>query len=632
MPRLAILYFAAVAALALTPEQAIQLRRISSLTLSPDQTRVACVVSEVPKGAEQQAHIWMLDIASGEFRQFTFSAKSESAPAWSPDGKTLAFLSSRGEHEQIYLMRLDGGEAAPLTSGKNGVSAFHWSPDGSRIAFLAPQPKSDDEEKKEKDKDDAKVYDREQELSRLWTMDLASKKPVPVTKGAWRIAQFDWISAGKVLAVASNQPKAETWNSALYEISLADGAFHLFGQPKQPFGGLSIAPDRRHLAFAGTRTGGPDAHDLFIENAAGGEARDVTAAIDRNVTGVKWPDGEALVVSVADGFRTRLYRVPLDGSPAPISLAYSNGDFAPLRNGAVVYVGQSFDRFPELFLQAAAGEARQLSHLHKDLEAVALAKAEVFRFKSFDGKEVEGALMKPPGTNLPLILYVHGGPAGNFSASFYSWAQILVSRGYQVLFVNPRGSTGYGEEFLKANYSDWGGGDFKDLMAGLDAVLARGETDATRLGIGGWSYGGYMAEWAITQTNRFKAAVSGAGMFDLAAEFGTEVGPEGDEWYFGTPWETPDRFAHSSPYLYIKNAKTPTLILQGENDPIDPLGQSTALYRALKRYGVETELVTYPREPHGPREEKHQLDILHRMADWFDHYLKPPAATSTGAE
>jgi dipeptidyl aminopeptidase/acylaminoacyl peptidase len=157
----------------------------------------------------------------------------------------------------------------------------------------------------------------------------------------------------------------------------------------------------------------------------------------------------------------------------------------------------------------------------------------------------------------------------------------------------------------------------------VDAVIARGQTDTDRLGIGGWSYGGYMAEWAITQTNRFKAAVSGAGMFDLAAEFGTEVGPEGDEWYFGTPWEHPELFIHSSPYTYIKNARTPTLILQGENDPIDPVGQSTALNRALKRYGVETELVVYPREPHGPREEKHQLDVLTRMTGWFDRYLKP---------
>jgi dipeptidyl aminopeptidase/acylaminoacyl peptidase len=174
---------------------------------------------------------------------------------------------------------------------------------------------------------------------------------------------------------------------------------------------------------------------------------------------------------------------------------------------------------------------------------------------------------------------------------------------------------------LKANRADWGGGDFKDVMAAVDAVLARGETGPERIGIGGWSYGGYMAEWAITQTDRFKAAVSGAGMFDLAAEYGTEAGPEYDEWYYTTPWEHPERFYKSSPVTYIKKAKTPTLILQGESDVTDPIGQSTAFYRALKRYNVETELVIYPRESHGPREEKHQLDIYTRMLDWFDKHL-----------
>jgi len=189
---------------------------------------------------------------------------------------------------------------------------------------------------------------------------------------------------------------------------------------------------------------------------------------------------------------------------------------------------------------------------------------------------------------------------------------------------NPRGSTGYGEDFLKANRADWGGGDFKDTMAAVDALIARGYADPDRLGIAGWSYGGYMAEWAITQTNRFKAAVSGAGMFDLAAEFGTEDDPAYDEWYSSTPWENPDRFYKNSPATYIRNAKTPTLILQGEDDAVDPIGQSTALYRALKRYDVEAELVIYPREPHGPHEEKHVLDILNRMLSWFDGHLSAP--------
>jgi len=191
-----------------------------------------------------------------------------------------------------------------------------------------------------------------------------------------------------------------------------------------------------------------------------------------------------------------------------------------------------------------------------------------------------------------------------------------------VLDPNVRGSTGYGHRFLEKNRADWGGGDFKDLMAGVDFVIASGIADPDRLGIAGWSYGGYMASWAITQTNRFKAAMTGAGLSDLASEFGTEDGSSYDEWFFGTPYEKPQGFINSSPITFIKNARTPTLILQGEADVTDPIGQSQELYRGLKRYGVETEFVVYPREGHGFREEKHQLDVLNRIVAWFDGHLR----------
>jgi dipeptidyl aminopeptidase/acylaminoacyl peptidase len=186
---------------------------------------------------------------------------------------------------------------------------------------------------------------------------------------------------------------------------------------------------------------------------------------------------------------------------------------------------------------------------------------------------------------------------------------------------NIRGSVGYGQKFLASNRGDWGGGDFKDVMAGVDDLVKRNIADSSRLAIGGWSYGGYMAEWAITQTDRFKAAISGAGMADLATEYGTENRPEGDEWYYGVPYENFEGFRKSSPIAYVRNAKTPTLILQGEADTTDPLSQSQMLYRGLKRYNVPAELVVYPREPHGLREQKHIVDRYRRSLDWIDKYL-----------
>jgi dipeptidyl aminopeptidase/acylaminoacyl peptidase len=260
------------------------------------------------------------------------------------------------------------------------------------------------------------------------------------------------------------------------------------------------------------------------------------------------------------------------------------------------------------------------------LKPYGLIAPEFYKYKSFDGLEIEAALLKPAGydgkSKLPTIVLVHGGPTGNWRDAVDIWGQLLVARGYAVLYPNVRGSVGYGQKFMEMNRADWGGGDFKDVMAGVEDLVTKGVANPARLGIGGWSYGGYMAEWAVTQTDLFKAAVSGAGMANLISEFGTENGSASDEWFFGTPYEHPERFLNSSPFLYVKSAKTPTLILQGEADPVDPIGQSQELYRGLKRYGVETDFVLYPREPHGLQEAKHRVDMQTRMVAWFDKYLK----------
>jgi dipeptidyl aminopeptidase/acylaminoacyl peptidase len=223
---------------------------------------------------------------------------------------------------------------------------------------------------------------------------------------------------------------------------------------------------------------------------------------------------------------------------------------------------------------------------------------------------------------LPTIVLVHGGPTGNWEDRVDAWGQLLVARGYLVMYPNIRGSIGYGQKFIEMNRADWGGGDFQDVEKGVDDLVAKGFADPDRLGIGGWSYGGYMSEWAVTQTARYKAAVSGAGMANLISEYGSEQHPSYDEWFYGVPYERPEGFLNSSPFLFVKNAKTPTLILQGQADTVDPLGQSQELYRGLKRYGVDAEFVEYPREPHGFQEAKHRVDVSKRVVDWFDRYLK----------
>jgi dipeptidyl aminopeptidase/acylaminoacyl peptidase len=605
----------------LTAERAVKFRRVGDLHFSPDGSSLICVISETSGGAAQ-SHLWVLHTDHGELKQLTFSQNSERSPKWSPKGG-LAFLSDRAGPMQVYLMTADGGEPRAITASESGVSSFQWSPDGRLIAYLAREPPS----KQKQSGHDEKIADSEQDLERLWIVDLDSGKARQVTTGAWRIEEFNWLSADRFIAIATDRPSAEVLTDAIYEIAVADGQTVLIDRPQQPLSNLSVAPDRQHFTFQSTRTSGPEPEDLFFQAVNGGAARDVTSSIDRAVLESQWQDGSTIWIRVADGFRNRILRLDPQGAVRALDLPYSAGSFDVAKDGTVGFVGNGFNRLPEIFLRRVGGEITQVSHLQQGWDEIRLIDPEIIHFRSFDGTQVEAAFFKPDkpkGDKLPLVLLVHGGPAGNFTAEYYwfnSWSQILAAHGYQVLLVNPRGSTGYGEKFLEANRRDWGGGDFKDLMAGLDTVVARGDTDPQRIGIGGWSYGGEMTEWAITQTNRFKAAVAGAGVFDQTAEFESEEIPDPDEWYLGTPWEQPTVFARNSPSTYIRQAKTPTLILHGEDDDANPVGQSQALYRALKRYGVETQLVVYPGESHFMRQEKHQIDVLERMVDWFDRHL-----------
>jgi dipeptidyl aminopeptidase/acylaminoacyl peptidase len=277
-------------------------------------------------------------------------------------------------------------------------------------------------------------------------------------------------------------------------------------------------------------------------------------------------------------------------------------------------------------VRPSSGAARAVTDVNARWNTTTIAQPEFVKYKTLDGLDIEAALLKPLGSasgKRPFVVLVHGGPTGRWADAFEPWGQLLAARGYVVLYPNVRGSTGYGQRFVEMNRADWGGGDYKDVMAGVDWAIAQGLADPNRLGIGGWSYGGYMAAWAVTQTTRFKAAVSGAPVIDLASEFGTEAGSAYDEWFYGTPYERLQGFINGSPITFVKNAKTPTLLLQGEADETDPIGQSQQFYRGLKRYGVDAELVIYPREPHGLREEKHLLDRLNRIISWYDRYLKP---------
>ncbi len=614
----------------LSPEQILNRRRLSDLQASPDGARLAFTVFEAPSGTNRSRHIHVLSVASRAVRQLTNSAKSEWAPRWRRDGTQLAFLSDRIERAQLWLLAMDGGEALQVTSGKNGVQEFEWSPDGAQIAFLAAAPPTDEEEKRESAKDDARVIDHDDKPSMLWVLNVASKKVRPITRSPWRISDFHWMPSGdRFLVVATDHPERDQFTDRLFTVGANDTTLSLFATPGGPFSQARPSPDGKWVAYVVARGDGPIPHDLFVESADGaGSRRNLTAtSFDRPVESFEWRADGTLIVLYQDGYRGRLGVVTTTGLAQPINSTEANvSGFASLPNGQVGVVAERADSPVEVWLGALSGSLSPVTAFNAQVKGLALVEPELIRYRSFDGTVIEGALLKPVifsrGNPVPLVVNVHGGPTGAWTDGIDDLGQLLVARGFAVFEPNIRGSTGYGWKNLISNRGDWGGGDFRDLMIGVDTLVGRGVADPDRLGIIGWSYGGYMASWAITQTTRFKGAMTGAGMSDLATEYGTEAGPAYDEWFYGLPYEKPQGFAKSSPLTYITKARTPTLILQGEADVTDPISQSQMLYRALKRYNVPTEFVVYPREGHGLQEEKHLLDRLRRTVAWIEKYLK----------
>ena len=626
------------AAKPLTPETLLALRRLSDLEFSPDGSRVAFVVTEPPKGDQHPRHIWLFEPATGSFRQLTYSEKTESLPKWSPDGKSLAFLSNREANQQIYLLAMTGGEAEPLTKGKRNISRFEWSHDGKQIAFIAPDAKTDADEKKEKDKDDARIEDKDEKQPRLWLLDVGAKSERAVTPPNFAVSELAWFPDNQSLAiVATDHPESDRNTDRILRVAATSWpdpkslpAPKELLAPPGPFDGIQIAPSGNTISFIGSRQDGPSPHDLWLLPVGAPAAKNLTAvSLDRAVFAQRWKKDGSLVLLAADGFTRRLIQYSPSGTREDVVLPDTMpSSFALDHDGALAFVGENSTQPQEIWFAVSGQQPKEYRNFNKSFSASVLRKPEIYKYKSFGGLEIEAALLKPANydgkSKVPLIALIHGGPTGAWESSIEAWGQLLAAHGYAVFYPNIRGSVGYGQKFIESNRADWGGADFEDVMQGVEDLVAKGVADPNRLGIGGWSYGGYMAEWAITQKTKyvFQAAVSGAGMANLISEYGTEQHPSYDEWFWSVPYEKPEGFLNHSPFLFLKNAKTPTLILQGDADTVDPLGQSQELYRGLKRYGVPTELVVYPREPHGLREEKHLVDRLNRIVAWFDRYLK----------
>jgi dipeptidyl aminopeptidase/acylaminoacyl peptidase len=607
-----------------------------------------------------------------------------STARWSADGRRIAFIATREGERGIWVVTLAGDRQPRLVASLRETNfyiayageSFAWSPDSRRIAYISASEEESAEGVETNAKADPRVVDRIQYKSRtsfsdrlrthVWVTDVDNPAPRQLTSGAFNDHAITWNPQGREIAFLSNhepEPEANN-NSDIFAVDMNGQVRQLTmtrGCEYEP----RWSPDGKWIAYTATRrevttidSVAEDAHVWVIE-ARGGAGRELTAQQDRRARSPRWSANSRTIFYLAgDQGQTLLYRVGVDGTqllplfngmgpePPRISLEFVELLRRPLQitgfsighsrlgetlgatitnalNPAEVWVGRI--GMAEIYGRL---NWRLTSYNDSLVRGLTLAEPEEIRFKSFDGTPIQGWLMKPvgwrPGQRYPLILSIHGGPHGMYGWGFNATFQAYAARGYAVLYLNPRGSSGYGQRFADGTLREWGGGDFRDLMIGTDEAVRRYPwIDAERIGVTGGSYGGFMTNWIITQTPRFRAAVAVASVSNLISFYSTSLYQDLIHAEFGGfPWDDYDQLWRWSPLRYVSRAQTPTLFLHGEQDNDVHITQAEEMYMALRRRGVETVLVRYPREGHGFREPRHRLDAIERTLGWFDRFLK----------
>lgn len=653
----------------MTFDDLIKLHRISGATVSRDGKWVAYAVSTPDMEANRNvSNVWIVSTAGGAPMQVS-QGGHDNSPTWSPDGKTLAFLSARDGTSQVYVLSMDGGEAKKLTKLSTGADLFHWSPDGKAIAFTsAVYPDCSDDacntkrdEEKEKSKVKARIYDHL--LYRHWDHWSEGKRShlfiVPVdgsaaardlTPGAnydvppderSSASDFNFSPDSKEICFAAVTDKVEaiSTNGDLFLVAVTGGEAKRITTQQGFDGNPAYSPDGRYIAYHAQLTPGyeSDRWRVMLYDRQSGKSENLSEGFDRSANELAWsPDSKTIYFLTENETLQPIYAMEARAGATPKKLLDGfTSEFSFSGDGKVLITSRTSLTMPnELFVSAGDGSGlKQLTRANEAILAnVEMNEPESFWFDGAEGTKVQAMLIRPPqfsaSQKYPMLVLLHGGPQTMWSNDWgYRWnAEVFSGAGYVTLMINRRGSTGYGQKFTDEITNDWGGKAYEDVMKGIDAALAKYPfIDKSRLAAAGGSYGGYMADWLATHTGRFKAIISHAGVYDKVSMYATEELWFEEHDFQGTPWTTPENYKKWAPVTYAENLgkyKTPTLVIAGERDYRVPYTQSLEFFSALQRQGVPSKLVIFPDEGHWVLKPQNAQLWYKTFLGWLAEYVK----------
>ena len=641
----------------LTMETFLDMESVGSPEVSPDGKQIIFSRGFIdPVNDQSQSNLWITDLAAAKIREVTHGNWRDSAPAWAPDGKRIAFLSDRDGTSQIHVMWVDTGEVAQLTHLTQGAGNLKWSQDGKQIAFtssiedkdpilpvkLPPRPEN------AKWARPAVIIDRlnwrrdgvgpvPKAYTHVFVLDaVLGGTPRQITAGNYNYADPEWSADGKTIYVSGiRKPDAEylRGDSEIYAIDLATLDIKALTDRKGPDRGGRLSPDGKWIAYTGydDKNYTSTLSSLYLMANNGGSKRLWAGGFPSSPADPTWAaDGSGVYYTMEERGASNIYFVPLNGNPRKITDgAHMLSGFSLARNGQFAAT-LSTPQKPEVlvtFNAANPSELKTLVDVNSDvLAGMKMGEVEELGWNSTDNLKIQGWLMKPvdfqPGKKYPLVLWIHGGPWSMYNIAFNWSFQNFAAEGYGVLWANPRGSTGYGQDFVNGIQYSYPGKDYDDLMTGVDAALSKGWIDARNMFVCGGSGGGLLTAWIVGHTDRFAAAVSMRPVIDWHSFVGITDGASWYDQFKKYPWEDPVEYAVRSPLNYVANVKTPTMVMTGEADLRTPIGQSEEFYRALKLLKKETLLVRMPKEFHGWRRPSHRMLQQAYLLAWFQKYKR----------